>query len=155
MAYQAALVVLDARVLFSPIKVSAALDPALSRTKATVEEHHLFPKAYLATQNKTERKQVNQIANFALLEWPDNLKVGAAAPADYAPALDAKLTLSDRFHHALPQEWWGMAYESSCTNGGGRWLTLSKRDGSDFAAAPAGNIIGQRRADHGRRDRRR
>ena len=112
MAYQAALVVLDARVLFSPIKVSAALDPALSSTKATVEEHHLFPKAYLATQNKTERKQVNQIANFTLLEWPDNLKVGAAAPADYAPALDATITASDRFHHALPQEWWGMAYET-------------------------------------------
>jgi hypothetical protein len=112
MAYQAALVILDARVLFSPIKIDAALDPSVTGTKSTVEEHHLFPKAYLATQGQTERKHVNQIANFALLEWPDNLKVGAAAPSTYAPALDARLSNDDRFHHALPPEWWLMAYEA-------------------------------------------
>ena len=109
-AYQAALVVLDAKVLFSPMKVSAAIDPAVTGTKATVEEHHLFPKAYLTTLEITERKQVNQIANFALLEWPDNLKVGASAPQEYAPALDALLSPDDRFHHALPPEWWTLAY---------------------------------------------
>jgi hypothetical protein len=111
-AYQAALVVLDAKVLFSPMKVSAAIDPAVTGTKATVEEHHLFPKAYLATLEITERKQVNQIANFALLEWPDNLKVGAAAPQEYAPVLDALLSTEDRFHHALPPEWWTLPYQS-------------------------------------------
>jgi hypothetical protein len=68
MAYQAALVVLDTRVLFSPIKVAAALDPAVTGTKSMVEEHHLFPRGHLATLGFTERKQVNQIANFALLE---------------------------------------------------------------------------------------
>jgi hypothetical protein len=109
-AYQAALVVLDSRVLFSPMKVSAALDPAVTGTKSTVEEHHLFPKAYLATLDISERKQVNQIANFALLEWPDNLKVGATAPQDYAPTLDAVLSADDRFHHALPPEWWTLPY---------------------------------------------
>ena len=112
MAYQAALVVLEARVLFSPIKVAGALDPSVTGTKSAVEEHHLFPKAYLATVGQTERKQVNQIANFALLEWPDNLKVGAAAPSAYAPPLDAKLSSDDRFHHALPPEWWAMPYDA-------------------------------------------
>ena len=34
MAYQASLVVLDARVLFSPITVTAALDPAVTGTKS-------------------------------------------------------------------------------------------------------------------------
>jgi hypothetical protein len=111
MAYQAALVVLNARVLFSPIKVAAALDPAVTGTKSIVEEHHLFPRAYLATLGFTERKQVNQIANFALLEWPDNLKVGATAPGTYAPPLDATLSKDDRFHHALPPEWWAMPYD--------------------------------------------
>ena len=59
-AYQAALVVLDSKVLFSPMKVSAALDPVVTGTKSTVEEHHLFPKAYLATLNINERKQVTR-----------------------------------------------------------------------------------------------
>jgi hypothetical protein len=111
MAYQAALVVLDAKVLFSPMKVTAALDPAVAGTKSTVEEHHLFPRAYLATLDVTERKQVNQIANFALLEWPENIKVGAAAPNVYAPPLDALMSTKDRFHHALPSGWWDMPYE--------------------------------------------
>jgi hypothetical protein len=111
MAYQAALVVLDAQVLFSPVKVSAALDPAIIGTKSTVEEHHLFPRAYLGTLGITERKQVNQIANFALLEWPDNIKVGASPPGNYAQALDVKLSEADRFHHALPPAWWTLPYE--------------------------------------------
>jgi hypothetical protein len=111
MAYQAALVILDARVLFSPLKVAAALDPAVTGTKSTVEEHHLFPRAYLASLGVTERKQVNQIANFALLEWPDNVKVGGMAPATDAPPLDATLSKDDRFHHALPPAWWTMFYD--------------------------------------------
>ena len=111
-AYQAALVVLNAKVLFSPVTVSAALDPAVTGTKSVVEEHHLFPKAYLTKLGVTERKQVNQIANYALLEWPDNLKVGASAPSAYAPALDAVLSKNDRFHHALPSGWWDMPYDT-------------------------------------------
>ena len=104
-------VVLDAQVLFSPVKVAAALDPAVTGTKSVVEEHHLFPRGYLSKIEITERKQVNQIANYALLEWPDNIKVGSAAPESYAPALDKKLSELDRFHHALPPVWWTMPYE--------------------------------------------
>ena len=111
-AYQAALVVLDAKVLFSPIKVSAALDPAVTGTKSVVEEHHLFPRAYLGKTGVVERKQVNQIANFALLEWPDNVKVGASAPGTYAPALDTKMSKNDRFYHAMPPDWWAMSYDA-------------------------------------------
>lgn len=112
MAYQAALVVLDAKVLFSPVKVSAALDPAVTGTKAVLEEHHLFPRAYLTKNGITDRKHVNQIANFALLEWPDNVKVGASAPEVYGPVLDALLSDDDRFHHALPPKWWAMSYDA-------------------------------------------
>jgi len=77
-----------------------------------VEEHHLFPRAYLAANDVKERKQVNQIANFALLEWPDNLKVGGTAPSIYAPPLDAAMSDQDRLHHALPPKWWDMPYEA-------------------------------------------
>jgi hypothetical protein len=112
MAYQAALVVLDARVLFPKLKVATAVDPVVTGTKSAIEEHHLFPKAHLASIGIGERKQVNQIANFALLEWPDNLKIGKTAPKDYASALDTRITEEDRFHHALPPNWWELDYES-------------------------------------------
>lgn len=111
-AYQASLIVLDAKVLFSPIKLAAALDPAITGTKSIVEEHHLFSKSFLTNEGITERKQVNQIANFAFLEWPDNLKLGATAPQTYAPPLYAALSEEDRFHHALPPEWWKMSYDA-------------------------------------------
>jgi hypothetical protein len=34
------------------------------------------------------------------------------APAVYAPSLDARLTIEDRFHHALPAAWWSMPYDT-------------------------------------------
>ncbi len=111
MAYHASLVILEANVLFSPMKVVAALDPAVKGTKATAEEHHLFPKAYLATLEIREKKEVNQIANYALLEWPDNIKIGGASPATYAGELDAKLSAMERTNHSLPPGWWEMPYE--------------------------------------------
>jgi hypothetical protein len=106
------LVVLDAKVLFSPVKVATALDPAVSGTKSTLEAHHLFARSYLASLGLTERKQVNQIANYALLEWPDNGRISASAPADYAPEFDASLSNEDRFHHALPPAWWTLPYDA-------------------------------------------
>ncbi|MCU1327649.1 MAG: hypothetical protein JWN34_3019, partial [Bryobacterales bacterium] len=124
LAYQASLVVLDAQVLFSPVKVAAALDPSVVGTKSVAEEHHLFPKAYLAKIGVTERKQFNQIANFALLEWPDNLKVGATAPRDYAPQLDALMSDRERFHHALPPVWWEMPYETFLEERGRRMAAV-------------------------------
>jgi hypothetical protein len=114
-SYWAALVKLDARVLYSEKKVSQALAPGISGSKSLAENHHLFPKGYLGKLAITDQKQTNQIANYALVEWPDNLKIGAAPPAEYAPALEAKLTTTDRKHHALPPEWWNMPYETFLT----------------------------------------
>lgn len=114
-AYWAALVKLDARVLYSDKKISQALAPGVASSKALAENHHLFPKAYLGKQGVTDQKQTNQIANYALVEWPDNLKISATAPAEYAPDLEAKLTTADRKHHALPPEWWTLPYEEFLT----------------------------------------
>jgi hypothetical protein len=114
-AYWAALVKLDARVLYSDKKVSQALAPGVSSSKALAENHHLFPKAYLGDRGISDQKQTNQIANYALVEWPENLKIGATPPQAYAPDLEAKLTTSDRKLHALPPEWWNMAYEEFLT----------------------------------------
>jgi hypothetical protein len=141
MAYQASLVVLDARVLFSPMKVSAALDPSVVGTKSTVEEHHLFPKLYLASLKIEDKKEVNQIANFALLEWPDNLRIGGDAPAIYAPTLDAKLTEVDRFNHALPPEWWKLSYSDFLEERRDRMAKVVKNAWVQLRGGPVSSVV--------------
>jgi hypothetical protein len=114
-AYQSALVTLGALVLYSPIEISALLDPFVKSTKSSLEQHHLFPRAYLEDEGVKDLKKINQIANFALVEWPDNIKIGKQAPAIYAAELDAKLSSIQRdalyFWHALPPLWWEMTYD--------------------------------------------
>lgn len=113
-AYQAALILLGARALYSPLKIADMIDPVVKGTKAAFEQHHLFPRAYLETIGVAELREINQIANFALVEWPANAKIGAKAPADYAPALHAALGPQERddMHrwHALPVSWWDMPF---------------------------------------------
>lgn len=114
-AYHAALIKLDARALYSPIKITSLIDPAVKGTKAAFEQHHLFPKGYLAKLGIEDLRTVNQIANFAMVEWPENIKIGSKAPAEYVPPLDASLTAQEReqlyFWHALPPLWWQEDYE--------------------------------------------
>jgi hypothetical protein len=114
-AYHASLVVLDAYALFSPMKISEALDPSIIGTKSALERHHLFPKGYLIDEGEKDLKKINQIANYALIEWPDNVKIGMDAPSEYVPSLDAKLSATERedfyFWHALPSLWWEKTYE--------------------------------------------
>jgi len=113
-AYQAALIKLDAPVLFSPMKLAAMVDPAIKGSKASLEQHHLFPRGYLEDQGVSDLKLINQIANFAPVEWPANIKIGKQPPTTYVPALDAALSGPEREHvyhlHALPPLWWEMPY---------------------------------------------
>ena len=115
-AYQAALIKLDAPVLFSPMKLAQLVDPAVKGSKAAIEQHHLFPRGYLEDQGITDLKLINQIANYAPVEWPANIKIGKQAPANYVPALDAALAGGARERvyrlHALPQCWWELPYET-------------------------------------------
>lgn len=114
-AYQASLIMLDAPALFSPLKLAAMIDPAINGSKASLEQHHLFPRAYLEDRGVTDLKQINQIANFAPVEWPENIKIGKQSPAEYVPALDAQMTASERERvyglHALPHLWWELPYD--------------------------------------------
>ena len=114
-AYQAALIKLDASILYSPLKIATMIDPAVNGTKAALEQHHLFPRAYLESIGVTDLKQINQIANFAAVEWPSNIKIGKKAPADYVPPLDHALSASERDKlynwHALPHLWWQLDYD--------------------------------------------
>lgn len=114
--FHAALILLDAKVLFSEQKVSEMLDPAIQANKSAVERHHLFPKNYLNNKlNINSIRDVNQIANYALVEWGDNVKISDKAPSEY---LDE---FKDRFKdnqlkqfyywHALPENWENMDYK--------------------------------------------
>ncbi|MCJ2137419.1 DUF262 domain-containing protein [Methylobacterium sp. J-026] len=114
-AYQAALIKLDANALFSPLKISSLVDPAVKGTKASLEQHHLFPRGYLEQLGIDDLKQINQIANFAAVEWPANIKIGKKAPSEYVPMLDHVLSAAERDRlynwHALPHLWWELPYQ--------------------------------------------
>lgn len=114
-AYQASLILSDARALYSPLKIADMIDPAVKGSKTALEQHHLFPKGYLATLGIKDLRSTNQIANFAVLEWPDNGKISDEPPSVYAPLLDAKMTPSNRADvqrwHALPPVWWQLSYD--------------------------------------------
>lgn len=113
-AYQAAQIKLDATALYSPVKIATLVDPGLKGSKVAFEQHHLFPRAYLEAKGITDLKLINQIANFALVEWPDNLRIGKQSPEDYVPALDHALTGPEREQmygwHALPHLWWELPF---------------------------------------------
>ncbi len=113
-AYYAALNLLDARALFSSIKVSELLDPAVKSHKSAVERHHLFPKGYLRKQGITGQRETNQIANYALVEWSDNIDISDSSPSSYFPKYAARFSADDLermcYWHALPTGWEEMEY---------------------------------------------
>ncbi len=113
-AYYAALNLLDARVLFSKMKVSELLDPASHANKSAIERHHLFAKNHLKSLGITEARDTNQIANYALVEWSDNIAISDGAPAKYYPKYAGRYSSQElermTFWHALPDGWEGMAY---------------------------------------------
>jgi len=114
-AYYAALNLVNARVLFSKMRVTELFDPALKTKKAAVERHHLFPRAHLKKLGIESLKDVNQIANYALVEWPDNTAISGASPEIYWPKYagrhgDSELQEMRRWH-ALPPGWEEMTYE--------------------------------------------
>jgi hypothetical protein len=112
--YYASLNLLDAKALFSHMKIGELFDPGVKQVKQPVERHHLYPKAYLSSIGITGSTKTNQIANFAFVEWADNIAISAAKPSDYFPARMASLAPTDRqqaeFWHALPPGWEHMDY---------------------------------------------
>ncbi|MEZ5945201.1 MAG: DUF262 domain-containing protein [Planctomycetaceae bacterium] len=113
-AYYASLNLLDAKVLFSNKKVSDLLDPAHKANKSAVERHHLFPKKHLKKLGFTQTRNTNQIANYALVEWDDNIGISGDSPEVYFPKYAKRFTeseLSKMTHwHALPNGWESMEY---------------------------------------------
>jgi len=113
-AYNAALVNLDAYVLFSDMKISNLLDPTFSGQKSAIERHHLYPKGFLINMGITSQRDRNQIANYAYIEYMDNINISNQAPEEYIQKYNIRFnqeTIRKMYHwHALPENWQFMDY---------------------------------------------
>ncbi|MFT7632350.1 MAG: hypothetical protein ACI87E_003402 [Mariniblastus sp.] len=114
-AYHASLNLLNARALFSKKHVRDVLDPAIKSTKSAVERHHLFAKSYLGSLGFKSTRETNQIANYALVEWNDNIAISDSPPSEYFPEYWERLTVKEQadqaYWHALPEGWEQMEYK--------------------------------------------
>ncbi|MCB1545170.1 MAG: DUF262 domain-containing protein [Methylobacteriaceae bacterium] len=115
-AYVASQNRIGANVLFSHKKVSELIDPSLRTRKKALERHHLFPRAYLEEHVTQDQTEINQTANFALLEWPENIDIGKKPPSEYMVEIrdrfadrESELTAMS-IAHALPEAWEAMPY---------------------------------------------
>ena len=96
------------------MNVRDLFQPGASGIKSSVERHHLWPKAYLATIGFTNDRDRNQIANYAYIEWKDNNAISDTAPEIYWPQVTAEIsdsTLQEMMKTtALPENWIHMSY---------------------------------------------
>lgn len=113
-AFHAAQCRLGTRALFSELTVADLMDPSIATPKKGVELHHLFPKNWLRGRGIDGVRETNQIANFALVEWSDNIAISDQGPRAYAPEFSARYSneqLSQVLRsHALPEAWFEMEY---------------------------------------------
>jgi len=82
--------------------------------KSALERYHLFPKTYLARIGITDDRDRNQNANYAFIEWSDNIEILDDSPADYMKDQLLKIPDQERANiyadHALPEGWEKMGY---------------------------------------------
>ncbi len=113
-AYIAAQNLLGAPVLFSHKRIGDLIDPLTRSRRKPLERHHLFPRAWLGREGVSDIKQVNQAANFALLEWPENVAIKDTPPSQYVPQIRERFSADEwkrmQEHHALPEGWETMSY---------------------------------------------
>jgi hypothetical protein len=113
--YCAALNILNVPGLFSTLHTRELFSFASSGTKNALEKHHLFPKAYLKSIGIADDRDRNQIANFAFIEWHDNLEILDTSPAEYMKDKLAKIPADEKAAiyeaHALPDGWENMTYD--------------------------------------------
>ena len=112
--FYAAQTLLGARALFSKSPVSDLLDPPALGQKSALERHHLFPRQHLKKLGIESVRDINQIANYALVEWDDNIAISDAPPSAYWHQYAGRFGAEDLAQmcrwHALPDSWWTMVY---------------------------------------------
>lgn len=116
-AFLAAQNKLNTPVLFSKNqKIGDMLDPSVRANRKALEKHHLFPRNYLEGVGITDLKLINQLANFALIDWGMNSGISDDAPQKYVPKIRSSFDKDEwskmRHLHALTENWEIMDYAS-------------------------------------------
>ena len=113
-AFCAAQNILNSKALFSTMHIRDLFQPGASGSKSSVERHHLWPKAYLSTIGFKNDRDRNQIANYAYIEWKDNINISDTAPSEYWPIVIEGIsenTLMEMMEAtAIPEGWTEMTY---------------------------------------------
>ena len=113
--YYASLNMLGANALWSNLKITDFDYPDIVSNRAPIEKHHLFPFKYLKKIGYASTRDTNQIANYALLEWQDNVKISDQAPEEYVHKVEQNFNKEElkKMHHlhALPENWYLMEYK--------------------------------------------
>lgn len=113
-AYCAAQNVLNINAMFSTVAMRSLFSPGSGGNRSAIEKHHLFPKAYLPGIGFSKKQDINQIANFAFIEWPSNMEISDGAPSSYWPQMTSSMTpeslrkMCDE--NAMPEGWENMSY---------------------------------------------
>ena len=116
-AYVASLIVLGRKVLFAThnIPVAKLCEIGTDGNRKSLEKHHIFPKAYLRSLQYKD-SMINQMANYALIDWKDNMEILDGAPADYYKEVRKNFTEEElaemERENALPHGWENMQYET-------------------------------------------
>jgi hypothetical protein len=114
-AFYAALCLLDAPILYSKMTVKELLNPTVRAPKAALERHHIFPRKYLQKIGIKDNHDINQVANYTLVEWKDNIDISDSPPAEYAVKYEQRFTTDElaRMYelHGLPDRWYQMSYQ--------------------------------------------
>jgi hypothetical protein len=75
-----------------------------------------FPRAWLERAGEKDLKIINQMANYALLEWPENISISDDPPSKYVGEIRGRFAASDwkvmHEMHALPDAWESMPYDA-------------------------------------------
>ena len=115
LTYIASQNILGAKVLFSKPSITTVSSYAewVNGSRKAVELHHLFPKKYLKDKKK-KNKEINQVANYAFIEWPDNMEISDEPPSIYF-ANQVKGMCEEEIQamiepHALPYKWEELDY---------------------------------------------
>lgn len=115
-AYVASLNITNSKILFSKsnLLVSKLFESGTDGKRKSLEKHHLFPKAYLKEKGYTDSK-INQMANYAFIDWKDNMEILDEAPSIYYPEVCKGKTEQEiikmEHENALPHGWEHMKYE--------------------------------------------
>ncbi len=115
-AYVASLNIMQTKILFSKsnLLVSKLFEVGTDGNRKSLEKHHLFPKAYLKSLGYPDSK-INQMANYALIDWKDNMDILDEAPSSYYPIICEGRTeeeiLRMEKENALPHGWENMDYD--------------------------------------------